>query len=131
MLELTLRAAYVGKPVVIEEVFGYASPELETFLARSLGSASGWFSHYGGVSPRELRGRRTMHDALWAEWLERYSRFVRSEVPSNGVARAPGSAFADVPIISLRARPDVRTRLVELSRAQRLKGEYLDARLAP
>lgn len=65
-----------GKPVVVEETFPLACPatDLEDFLRRSRGVASGWMGHYDGLSIEQLRDRREkksldLAQALYLDWL--------------------------------------------------------------
>jgi hypothetical protein len=70
----TLRGFAVGKPVVVEETFPLrcSPPELDRFIAKS--NAAGWISFYWGKPPAELRGSKTIGDALLLEWLDLFQR---------------------------------------------------------
>src|SRR5262249_40919843 len=92
-LDLTLmkiRGAYVGKPVVLEELFVFAdSEETEPFYSHSLESASGWVSFYWGTPPEQLRNSNQQLAMMLADGFERYIKFLRDDVPFSGVTRKP------------------------------------------
>lgn len=68
----TLAGFAVGKPVVIEETFPLkcSIKELGEFFDGSKKNAAGWVGFYWGQSPEELRGSKTLGDALTRQWLE-------------------------------------------------------------
>jgi hypothetical protein len=64
--------AAAGKPVLIEETFPLACgvEEFRTFLARTKKHAAGWVGFYWGKTPEELKGSKTISDALTLGWLD-------------------------------------------------------------
>jgi hypothetical protein len=64
--------AAAGKPVLIEETFPLSCgvDEFRTFLARTKKHAAGWVGFYWGKTPEELKGSKTISDALTRGWLE-------------------------------------------------------------
>jgi hypothetical protein len=72
----TLRGFYVGKPVVVEEVFPLrcSAVELEDFLRRSRPHAAGWISFYWGCTAQEYRQQNSLVAAIMADWLDRFQR---------------------------------------------------------
>lgn len=62
----------VGKPVVIEETFPLrcSMAELAQFIEASKKNACGWIGFYWGQTPAELRGSRSISDAITLAWLE-------------------------------------------------------------
>jgi hypothetical protein len=92
---------------------------------------SGWISHYAGVTPAELRARGGLPNAINAAWLDRFSLFVRSEVPRGGLVRQRGSSTVPASIQTLWLMPGERRRLVDAHREARLGGGFLDVALGP
>ncbi len=72
----TLRGFAIGKPVVVEETFVLhcGADELEDFLRRSRGVASGWIGFYWGRTAEECRRSGTMGDAITASWLDLFRK---------------------------------------------------------
>jgi hypothetical protein len=72
----TLRGFAVGKPVVIEEMFPLrcSADELEQFIDKSQGIASGWIGFYWGKTPDEYRGATTVGDRLTLDWLTLFEK---------------------------------------------------------
>jgi hypothetical protein len=64
--------ATAGKPVLIEETFPLACgvEEFRTFLARTKKVAAGWVGFYWGKTREELKGAKTIPDALTLGWLD-------------------------------------------------------------
>ena len=76
----TLRGFFVGKPVVVEEVFPLrcSVQELEQFMDRADPLVAGWIGFYWGKTREECRQGKTLADALMAEWLELFARRGKS-----------------------------------------------------
>jgi len=72
----TLAGFAIGKPVLIEETFPLAcsARELEEFIEASRNHAAGWIGFYWGKPPEELRGSKTISDALTLGWLELFEK---------------------------------------------------------
>jgi hypothetical protein len=72
----TLKGFAVGKPVVIEEMFPLkcSADELEEFIDRSHGIASGWIGFYWGKTPAEYRDPQTIADRLMLDWLALFEK---------------------------------------------------------
>ncbi|MGO9915527.1 MAG: cellulase family glycosylhydrolase [Isosphaeraceae bacterium] len=93
----TLKGFAVGKPVVIEETFTLkcSGAELEEFLRRSRGIASGWMGHYDGQTIEQLDNLRiskkvTISQLLWLEWLTLFRKLgpeMKGERAQAGTAR--------------------------------------------
>jgi hypothetical protein len=127
---LTLRAAYVGLPVVIEETIPYVPPDTQwTYYRWTLSSVSGWFGFF--LPPRwhkpneiDLAG-----DHFREEFYQTFRRFVTTEVPDGGVRRRPGDVVIELPVYELRAGPtgaDARRHLLERFRDLDASGQALD-----
>ena len=130
-LELTLRSAAIGKPVVIEEMASYVGPaETDRFLTRTIGSASGWFGFFDGRSAEELMALPAPAPAQGA-WLARFTRFGAEEVLHAGAARAPGAVVVETSIKQVRTDAAESQRVRDLSAAHRAIGEQVDVELAP
>jgi hypothetical protein len=80
----SLKKFEAGKPIVIGETFPLhcSAAELEDFLKKSRGIASGWIGHYDGRSIEQLSAKRksgdlSLEEAIWLSWLElfEHSRF--------------------------------------------------------
>jgi hypothetical protein len=78
-----LRGFAVGKPVIIEEMFPLAcSPtELGEFIDGSKKHASGWIGFYWGKTPEELRGSKSIADAITLGWLELFEKRAKALRP--------------------------------------------------
>ena len=76
----TLEGFAVGKPVVIEETFPLACTpeELEEFIEASKKHAAGWIGFYWGKTPEDLRGSKTIPDALTLGWLELFEKKAKA-----------------------------------------------------
>jgi hypothetical protein len=72
----TLAGFAVGKPVLIEETFPLKCPmaEFEEFIDGSGRHAAGWIGFYWGRTPEELRGSKSIGDALTLAWLDFFQR---------------------------------------------------------
>ncbi len=78
-----LKLFAVGKPVVIEETFPLAcgADELEDFLLKSKGIATGWIGHYDGFTTKELEQLQadkkiTMPQGIWLSWLKLFEKMT-------------------------------------------------------
>jgi hypothetical protein len=130
-LELGIRAAAVGKPVVIEEMTSYLpQAETSTFLTRTLGSASGWFAFYDGRSAGELRASPPPGGAQGA-WLERFTTFARTQAPRAGAARLPGAEVLTTSIKAIRLDAAEKQRGLAAQAARRAAGEFVDVSMGP
>ena len=69
-----------GFSVVIEETFPLACSieELQQFIERSQGVASGWIGFYWGQSPEDLRPPKTISDAMTLGWLDFFRRHTKA-----------------------------------------------------
>lgn len=78
---VTLADFSLGKPVVIEETFPLkCSPqELDEFIEGSKIHASGWIGFYWGKTPAQLRGSKSIADALMLQWLELFEQKVKEQ----------------------------------------------------
>lgn len=130
-LELTLRAAAVDMPVVIEEMASYVGPaQTDQFLSRTVGSASGWFAFFDGRSAEELMALPAPGPAQGA-WLARFTRFGNEQAPRTGAVRTPGSVVVETSIKQVRTDAAEGQRVRDLSAAHRALGEQIDVKLAP
>jgi len=79
----TLKGFSIGKPVVIEETFPLkcSMEEFSRFLDRSKGHASGWIGFYWGKTIEEMRGSKTISDAITRGWLEEFERRAKTIGP--------------------------------------------------
>jgi hypothetical protein len=78
-----LRRVFVGKPVVIEEIFALScsTPELEKFMRSSRERACGWIGHYDGTSLSELDAlanekKITIAQSIYRDWLKLFVRLT-------------------------------------------------------
>ena len=76
-----LKRFAVGKPVVVEETFPLSCPtaDLDAFLDKSRGVASGWMGHYDGQTPERLEalkkgGTLTISQAIYLDWLRLFQK---------------------------------------------------------
>ena len=72
----TLRRFFVGKPVVIEEMYplSCSMDELASFVDQSAKTARGWIGFYWGKTAAECHKSGTIADAITAGWLEWFQR---------------------------------------------------------
>ena len=77
----TLKDFSVGKPVLIEETFPLkcSMTEFEQFIARSEKHSAGCIGFYWGQSPDELRGSKTIEDAVTLGWLEFFEKLAKQK----------------------------------------------------
>ena len=132
VLEEALRGAHVGAPVVIEEMWPHqigTGPRYDRFLARSLGSASGWYGFFWGQTPDEPA--TSFPDALNKAWLRRHLDFINRQVPGNRLTRVTPAAEVPVSITELTASPRARLALFDLSSAYSARDLFLDPILEP
>lgn len=70
-----LNAAYVGKPIVIEEMFPLLPLDklYANFIEPSRKYVCGWISFYWGVPYNELKRSDKLNDGITADWLKYFS----------------------------------------------------------
>jgi hypothetical protein len=128
-VELVVRAAWLGRPVVVEET-DPALPDAaeDDFYRWTLGAASGWMSFYFGRLPGELVRSGALVDLLRAHRLARFRDFIRDEIPRAGLRRRPGTPV-EVSLNELRdpARGRARRRAVlDRFAAEKARGGDVD-----
>ncbi len=129
--EMALRAAYVGKPVVIEELSMLVPAEIQDrFLRRSRESASGYLGYYWGRTPAELRASGTMRDAITAGQIDAFSRLA-GELGHTLARRRVGDQTMRASILELRLSAELRARCRRTFADQVRAGRYVDFRLSP
>lgn len=128
-MQMIVRAAHVGLPVVLEELDPILPADEESAFYRwTLSSASGWLGFYYGSLPEELERTGDFRDAMRAHAIRRLVRFARDEVPRTGVVRRATRA---IPIsiealrVSASGRQTRRTLLRKFAAAQ-ARGHSVD-----
>jgi hypothetical protein len=126
--EMVLRAAHVGKPVVVEEFSMLVQPErAKIFLERSRGSSSGYLGYYWGDTPQELRSHGNLRDGITADHIDTISTLAR-ELSAAPPERRPGEVY-EASITELRVSTEARERARAWFTARVEAGEVGDFRL--
>ncbi len=111
--EMILRAAYVGKPVLMEEFSMLIQPERASrFLERSRSSVSGYLGYYWGDLPKELRAKGTLREGITADHIEMMGE-LSLELQTFGVKRVGGSDVYNGSINALRLKSRARKEAKE------------------
>jgi hypothetical protein len=128
---LALRGAWIGKPLVLEEMSFLTSPDArEAFLDRAAHGASGFFGYYWGRTPQELRSDRSIKAAVARDSLERFTRLAatwRAAPPRRSAAQERLTASIKALRLSREERETVKARFAAAVAA----GNDVDVELTP
>jgi len=129
--EMILRAAYVKKPVVVEEYSLLVPDDVrERFLERAFRSASGFIGYYWGETAETLRSLGTMKAAIDADAIGRLQRIAKT-LQARPPGRKPGDETINASITRIRLDPNERSRVIRSFDEAALSGKYVDFDLTP
>jgi len=128
---MALRAAYVGKPVVLEE-FSFLVPKeaRERFINKTLRSASGYFGYYWGKTPSESILEGSIKASIAADSIERLVR-LSEDLKGIPLQRRKGDQTIRASIKTLRLQKEEREKLKSLFASIDASGKIADIEIIP